>query len=330
MRAFFVISCLFASGLAHAEPASMSSLPTCAWNPSQGSSPGEGAAACVASGVVFLRENTLPVCDWSDPARSYQQLLVPTQGGSGAWQCLELPVQQLCRFQAGRPVSPMYTLIHAGPSAPTMAWTSGAALYGVQRLECTSSHTATPVDVLYPGELVKGLDAPVFECGATPAGAVVITELDGGTVEHVRPALVRGQVSLRIHNAAGSLGLSAGAGSAATRSRGSGGGHGESRLATMAGAAAAPPPRGHSVMVTLAVQVFSNGAWVDHRTTTFAATGRRALQEIDDQVVPGLDVRLQVRGMTCQYSISEGYEIADARIQVETCIPDQSDPGSCL
>jgi hypothetical protein len=284
----------------------------------------------VASGVVFLRENTLPVCDWSDSARSYQQLLVPTQGGSGAWQCIELPVQQLCRFQGGRPVSPMYTLIHAGPSAPTMAWASGAALHGVQRLECTSSHTTTPVDTLYPGELVKGLDAPEFECGATPAGAVVLTEVDGGTIEHVRPALVRGQVSLRIHNAAGSSALSAGAARPATRSGGSGGGHGESHLGAMTRIAAASPPRGRSLTVTLAVQVFSNGTWVDHSVATFAATGRRVLQEIDDQVPPGMDVRLQVRGMTCQYGISEGYEIADARIQVETCIPDQSDPGSCL
>jgi hypothetical protein len=217
----------------------------------------------------------------------------------------------------------MYTLLYWGSGDPTMAWTSGAALYGVQRLECTRRHT--PVDVLYPGEIVRGLDVPAFDCGGMSARAAVLGEIDGGVVEHVRPALVRGQVSLRIHNSAGAASVAA-----RTQTRRPGGGRGTPQLGTTASGAAMSAPKGRSLTVTLAIQVFSSGAWVDHKTSSFSATGLRALQEIEDQIPPGLDVRLQVRGMTCQYGISEGYEIADARIQVETCIPDQSDPNSCL
>jgi hypothetical protein len=127
------------------------------------------------------------------------------------------------------------------------------------------------------------------DCGDALAHAVILTDIDGGVVEHVRPASVRGQVLLRVDNQS---------------------------------------PEGRSV--TLAIQVFSNGAWVDHTTTQFASTGTLTLHEVQDHVSPGMDVRLQVRVTNCERGFAGGYVIADARIQVETCIPDQSNPGSCL
>jgi hypothetical protein len=274
--------CLSVSGAANAEPTVGSSLPTCTWNPHQISSLQRSApATCFDAGVVFLRENTLPICDWGDPARSYLQLIQTSDGQPGAFECVNLTIGASCTIRNGRPRDAIYWLL--GPD--TMAWANGGALYGVREFACTLNRTGTPVDHLIEQSIV-GLDA-VEACSTEPAHAAVLTELDGGVVEHVRPAAVRGQALLRVDNSS---------------------------------------PAGRSATATLAIQVFTNGAWIDHAITQFPITGTLTLYEVQDEVSPGMDVRLQVRGTTCE----GGDVLADARIQVETCIPDQSNPGSCL
>jgi len=292
MRVLIMISCLFVPELVFAQRAATSSLPTCAWSPQQNSALADpGSLACAAGlGSVFLRENILPVCDWSDPARNYRQLLVPSQGGHGTLECLEV-TRTPCRFVGGQPLAPAYMLIPFGNH--DLAWDSGAALYGLTTMVC--ARTGTSVDRLVAGEEIAGFNmAGSGSCSGLPAQTVVLAEVDGGTVEHVHPAAVRGEVIIAFNDAAVST---------------------------------------RTLPVTLALQVFDGTAWVDHKAVTFNATDALDLLQphaIDDLVDPGFDVRLQIRGTTCDDNVVESYRIPSARIQVETCIPDQSNPGSCL
>jgi hypothetical protein len=256
-----------------------SQLPVCPLTSSRIATPSN----CVVAGSIFLRENSLPICDWgSDLDRSYMQLIRTTDGHRGPWQCVNLTVGTVCKIQNGKPDQVAYWLL--GPS--TMAWTNGAALYGVREFACR--RTTSSVDDLLEQSVVGQLDVP-DDCGGVPAHPVALTDVDGGVVEHVRPAMVRGEALLRVGNDS-------------------------------------PPGRS----VTLAIQIFNNGTWVDHQTMQVASTGTLTRYEVQDQVSPGEDVRLQVRGATCEGGFVHDYVIADARIQVETCIPDQGNPGTCL
>jgi hypothetical protein len=305
--------------MVHADPVIVNSSPICAWNPHQASlTQASISGPCSALGVVFLRENTLPVCDWGDPARSYQQLIHNAQGGPGAWQCVNVPTVRPCTFMNGKPTNNIYGLV-ATTNETTMSWANGAAIFGVLRLECVSSQTTAPVDTLRFGDVLRGLGVPA-SCTGSPSREAVLGEVDGGVVQHVRPATVRGQAVLRIHNGAGAA--------LVRRKPGSGGGAAlRSGRSEVVGQSF---PRGHSTTVILAIQVLTNGTWVDHAVAPVLIAGGAVHLEVQDQVAPGMDVRLQIRGVTCQFESPEGFEIHDARIQVETCIPDQSNPGSCL
>lgn len=323
MRGIMCVSVVLgAFSSVHASPLAASSLPTCAWNPHQNSLAKVESIGCFGAGVIFLRENTLPLCDWGDPGRSYEQLVHDAQGGPGAWQCVDAASAQRCVFQNGKPTSSVYGLIPATSGEPTIRLANGSALYGVQRLECISSHSSAPSDTLHPGDLVRGLGVPPFDCSGLPGHAATLIEIDGGAVQHVRPALVRGQATLRIHNSAGTR--AAGVATQVSREMV------QVSQPDAIAASAGTPPKGRNIAVILAVQVFGNNGWVDHTIKQFTVAGKPTLLEIQDQIEPGTDVRLQVRGTTCQYASPEGYDIRDARIQVETCIPDQSNPGACL
>ena len=169
---------------------------------------------------------------------------------------------------------------------PTMAFANGAALHGVRHFVC--GRNGTSVDSLLEQSL-----ATTAPNACTPFGTLTgaLSEVDGGVVEHVRDALVRGRAGIRIDNDTFSTGNTRGA---------------------------------------LAIQVFNNGAWVDHAVTRFLIKHTLSIFEIEDMVPPGMDVRLQVRGEECSQFIHYGFVVAEARIQVETCIPDQSNPGTCL
>jgi hypothetical protein len=86
--------------------------------------------------------------------------------------------------------------------------------------------------------------------------------------------------------------------------------------------------------VQLILQAFLNNNWTDVNSLEFSVTNQIQLLAIDaPNIAPGTEVRLQVRALYPQCFFAshvQGWYIWDARIQVETCIPDQSDPRSCL
>jgi hypothetical protein len=121
----------------------------------------------------------------------------------------------------------------------------------------------------------------------------LLAELVGGDVEHIRPALVRAQLN--------------------------------------AGYNAYSGPRNISGDLVLALQVYGEHGWEDFKTVTRTTGPQPALYEVESIVPEGSSVRLQVRGaQSCQDQYGDAYDIRSMRILVETCIPDQSNPGTCL
>lgn len=83
--------------------------------------------------------------------------------------------------------------------------------------------------------------------------------------------------------------------------------------------------------VTLAIQAYGASGWQDIATSQASIGAALAWYEVEASVDPGTDVRLQVRAnWLCQARPSEAYDLRAALIDVETCVPDLSHPGSCL
>lgn len=264
----------------------LASLPVCS------------AGDCVASGADFLREHSLPLCEWGDPERGYQQFVFSSwtcnlgRAENGSWN-------DKCTFDAasGRPTNAHYQLMVRDPNIDpygSLQWPDGSALHdNFSGMGCERTDDGTGRDRVQ-WNIVAGALGPddcLLFFPVNPTSPLV--EVDGGTIEHVRPAAVRGQVMI-------------------------------------SGAPFDDFFPGQSHVVVVAVQRFDGHAWVDSATTSRAVSFQQQLIEVETVLPPGTDVRLQVRGTPICYRDFITYDIRAARIQVETCIPDQSNPGSCL
>jgi hypothetical protein len=267
-------------------PSLIASLPVCS------------AGDCALSGTSFLRESSLPLCEWGDPERGYQQFVF------SSWTCNLGTIENgswndRCTFDAAqqRPTNAHYQLMVRNPNVVPwgdLQWPDGTALHdNFWGMGCERTADGTGRDRVQ-WNIVAGALGPddcnlFFPLGPTSP----LVEVDGGTVEHVRPAAVRGQVMISGAPIDGFF-----------------------------------PGQPHVVVV--AVQWFDGHAWVDSATTSHSVNFQQQLFEVETVLPPGTDVRLQVRGTPICYGDFTTYDIRAARIQVETCIPDQSDPGSCL
>jgi hypothetical protein len=84
-------------------------------------------------------------------------------------------------------------------------------------------------------------------------------------------------------------------------------------------------------VVTLALQTLSASGWKDYATVQRVASATPSLIELTANIAPGSEVRLQIRATgLCFIQFDQVYDLRSARIQVETCVPDQTNPGSCL
>lgn len=247
---------------------------------------------------AYFREHSLPLCEWGTGERSMWNLIVdPEYGDYGAWTCTAAgkPWDDSCTHGGApdfKPLDALYTLHprdQPNNYTAVLQWPDSSALYDVWGVRCRSvPGGADYVDT----STVEGRTVPGSTCSLkSPLRRVVLAEVDGGVVEHVHAAMVRGRVRL---GAPGML------------------------------------PRGAND-VTLAIQTYGMTGWADLSTAPVTTTSSIGTYELWGMAAPGVSIRFQVRGsIRCNEHLGLGYDVRDARLQIETCIPDQSNPGACL
>jgi hypothetical protein len=236
--------------------------------------------------LLYGRENSLPLCEWGyyEDARSFMGFITGGQGW-GDWTCKlpGVPGQDTCGFSGApdyKPTNAHYLLSvrdQADNYNGNLEWPDGSALYSVWGIQCGGGG-AGPRDIVERTNIEGGVGH-------------VLAYVDGGVVEHVRPALVRGTVKIAL-----------------------------------------PPnylPRLANDL-ELAIQVYGDNGWEDVETTIGTVEKKVRTFEVSAYVPELSDVRLAVRADSSRGALGAGYDVRDARIFVETCIPDQNDPGSCL
>jgi hypothetical protein len=250
---------------------------------------------------AYYRETTLPLCEWGTGSRSFHQFL----GWIGqdepiGWTCAAGGgTEDSCTFSGApdfRPTNPSYGL---GTRTDyywfgDLVWSDGHAAYGGWGISCVYNSSSTAVKDTVTKSSFEGMSWNGSACQGltTLTRATVVAELAGGDVEHIRPAIVRAQANMGYYSYAG--------------------------------------PRYPNDLV-LAIQVYGSSGWEDFKTVTRTTGAQPALYEVEATVPEGSSIRLQVRGTQgCQNHYGDGYDLRDLRIQVETCIPDQNNPGNCL
>jgi hypothetical protein len=245
----------------------------------------------VPAPVLYGRESSLPLCTWGHYSEesSFQRFLWDfEENWYGAWTCRigDVHHDDTCTFGGAPDYKPTNAQYALGPRnqpdnyTADLVWPDGSALYGVWGIGCMSSGASGGADDILTSSNVEGGFGDEFAF------------VDGGTVEHVRPGLVRGSVMMML-----------------------------------------PPggylPRKEGDLV-LAIQIYGDNGWEDFATRTFTVETTLTTFEVE-AVVPELtDVRLAVRADATRGHLGVGYDLRDARIFVETCIPDQNQPGTCL
>lgn len=253
---------------------------------------------------VYGRENSLPLCDWSTGERSLLQFIVGDQstGDRGLWTCraADSRSEDSCSWSNGAPTNASYAIVPRDQHNHFMddlAWPDGSGAYGLWSMSCLSRRARGPLARKVASTNIEGQVAPWAEvCSGlldpTPYYDVILADVDGGTVDHIRPGLVRGTVTI------------------------------------------AMPPRYMTRVaddLEIAIQALTEGQWQDVAVTVATAETWLQTLEVQATVTELTDVRLQVRGLTrCQDQLGVGYDLRDARIFVETCVPDQANPGVCL
>jgi hypothetical protein len=254
---------------------------------------------------LYGREHTLPLCDWTTEERSLLQFI---DGANETWVCTSVADGQPCTWSVYEPSSARYWFHPrreprwqgdtSYPWAMDLSWPDGSALYGAWNMTCDLPFHIKGEPAPIPGRhrvvnsTVEGYVVPGTPgcSGTDPSTFVILAEVDAGTVEHIRPGYVRGSVQI-------------------ARSR-------------------YWDPNDDLRVV---IQGRVDGQWQD-LATTYASTTTAPETYAVEALIPELtDVRLQVRGrIRCNARYGTGYDLRDARIFVETCVPDQSNPGACL
>ncbi len=264
----------------------------------------------VSTDVVFRaglygREHSLPICDWSTRDRTLLRFIVdPEEVRYGPFSCRKLDGgQDSCTWTgsgaARSPSNSEYRIvprdIDSSHYQETFSWPDGSGLYDAYHMQCRrprrlGGHQVVSTSV--DGQRIPGGETCDGFDDPSPWMDVVLADVDAGTVDHVRTAYVRGSVTLAL---------------------------GEGEMDRMGDD------------VELAIQQLVDGVWRDAAVAVATAEAYQQTVVVEGELEPLADVRLQVRGRyRCFGQGYVGYDIRDARIFVETCVPDQSNPGECL
>ena len=262
---------------------------------------------------AYYREATLPLCEWGQGERSFHDQFIRQDGDQKShWTCLGTRsydpethgyLNDTCSFSGPpdfRPLDAVYTLVPFDwweILSADLEWPNGTAGYGAWGIRCDRNASSAALRDIVASSTFEGIPWQGSSCPAWPNPgnrSTLIAELVGGDVEHVRPAIVRAQAN---------IGYSAYAG-----------------------------PRNIQGDLVLAIQVFGSAGWQDFKTVARTTGPTPSVHEVEATVPEGSFVRLQVRGTQKCHGVQygDGYDIRNLRIQVEACIPDQTNPGSCL
>jgi hypothetical protein len=175
-----------------------------------------------------------------------------------------------------------------------LVWDDGTSLFEVLFSGCRNDWSSTTQD----------FSAETYVLGrlASSSGTQlrrVLGHIQGGFVEHVRPAYVEAQVSVYRRQFI-----------------------------------ALPWEVMNPNDLTLAIQVLGNNGWQDVVTRTFTSGPPPNFQAFSiNGYVPELtDVRLEIRSRVSRQPFEEhaGYSVREGAMFVETCVPDAGNPGECL
>ncbi len=252
---------------------------------------------------VYGREHSLPLCDWSTEERTLLQFMADHDE---TWVCTSMDDRAACTWSGYAPSTSRYwfhprheprwdgdTYYH---EALDLRWPDATSLYGTWNMSCAAPGRRKPGPTPLPGRhrvlgsVIEGRAVSPTCTGADPARDVILAELDGGTVEHIRPGYVRGSVQI-----------------------------------------ARSPYWAPLDDLRVAIQGYTDGDWHDLATTAATTTLAPETYAVEATVAELTDVRLQVRGrIRCNAQYGTGYDLRDARLFVEACVPDVSNPGECL
>jgi hypothetical protein len=227
-------------------------------------------------GPIYGRESSLALCEWS----------TPYEPDPDVWACSPAegePTDDTCTWAGGKPADTTYSVVPIDQPPWYMRdleWLDGSVLYSVWAIDCESSGTDGGAADIVVRTNVEG------RTESRELGYVT-----GGVVEHIRPALVRGSVMIRLPS---------------------------QHLPRLAND------------LELAIQVLGEEGWVDLATATHTVEETLTVFTVEADVAPGLDVRLAIRAEASRGPVGIGYDLRDARVFVEMCIPDENQPGTCL
>jgi hypothetical protein len=254
---------------------------------------------------AYYRETTLPLCEWTPGPRSFVQFFYPTQEQQelqepATWACWIGSRPDTCSLTDApnyRPTNSSYFLGPRDHYGADLLWPDGSNARNVWGIGCAAGSPASSLTDVVIGSVFEGDAWNGNACGLTALPAsreTLLAELVGTDVEHVRPALVRAQVTAGYNSRLGARNITGD--------------------------------------LVLAIQVFGEQGWADVHAVAHTTTPQQAHYEVETFVPAGSAVRLQVRGTRkCHYEdYGDGYDIRSMRILVETCIPDQNNPGTCL
>lgn len=254
---------------------------------------------------IYGREHSLPLCDWTSDERSLVQFMFDQDE---TWQCTSMADRSACTWSGYVPATSRYwfhprrdprwqddTYYRYGLD---LVWPDASSLRGTWSMSCQrpvrrrGEPPPIPGRHVVLGSVVEGRvveGAPICT-GSIPSTDVIVAEVDGGTVEHIRPGYVRGSVQIARSSYWAQL---------------------------------------DDLRVVIQGRV--DGQWQDLATRAAATTLAPETYAVEALVPELTDVRLQVRGkVRCNAPYGTGYDVRDARLFVETCVPDVSNPGACL
>jgi hypothetical protein len=208
------------------------------------------------------------------------------------WRCTDADGDD-CAWQS--PVRPNEDEYWIRPAEPyynrNLLWPDDDAAFGVYGVHCRRNASSQSSDIVVSNNIEGRITTPA------PYGPLRYLDseyavLHGGYVEHVEPAYARASVRVRRNDAW------------RTDYQGD---------------------------LILAIQMLGDGGWVDVATREVTTTWSYRTYSVEAMVPELTDVRVLLRGKhDRQNHLGASLQVKWARIFVEQCIPDLSNPGQCL
>jgi hypothetical protein len=158
----------------------------------------------ISHDTLYGYTHNLPICEWGSTAdASLAAFVLPM----GEFTCAESlsSSDDSCTFtplKGPLPVRPDESRYVVRPrmGVNDMVWSDGSELRSPTRMQCERMRrdADSPSRDVVTQNIVRGVEAPGRTCGTRESAAVILANVSGGTVEHIRPGLVRGRVDVRL------------------------------------------------------------------------------------------------------------------------------------